>query len=196
MKCLPSKYVKYNKHKHKKNKWITNGIIRSIKFRDNLYRQLKHTVPGSQEYHTLKTNLRTYNNILRNSIRIAKTSYFNSCFQKFRNDIKKTWTTINDIMNKNNSSKSFPSHFVDRNRLITNKKDIANSFNDYLINIGPSLTENIETNEHISHKDYLETSINHSFKFDLINETQVMKIIDNLPNKSSYGYDNLSLKLM
>ena len=70
--CLPFKYVKYDKHKHKKTKWITDGIIKSIKYRDHLYKQLKLAIPGSPEFHNLKINLKTYNNILRNSIRIAK----------------------------------------------------------------------------------------------------------------------------
>ena len=29
---FPNKYVKFHKHRHKKNKWITSGILRSIKF--------------------------------------------------------------------------------------------------------------------------------------------------------------------
>ena len=33
-KYFPQKTVKYQKHKHKKSKWITNGIIQSIKNRD------------------------------------------------------------------------------------------------------------------------------------------------------------------
>jgi len=37
-KHLPQKLVKYSKHKHKNSKWITQGIIKSIKFRDNMYR--------------------------------------------------------------------------------------------------------------------------------------------------------------
>ena len=34
---FPNKYVKFHKHRHKKNKWITFGILRSIKFRDKMY---------------------------------------------------------------------------------------------------------------------------------------------------------------
>ena len=47
-KHLPAKLVKYNKHIHKNSKWITAGIIRSIKFRDSLNHRLKTTPP---QYH-------------------------------------------------------------------------------------------------------------------------------------------------
>ena len=42
-KHLPAKKVKYNKHIRKNTKWITAGIIRSIKFRDDLSHRLKTT---------------------------------------------------------------------------------------------------------------------------------------------------------
>ena len=40
---MPSKTVKLQKHKHKISKWITGGIIRSIKYRDKRYSTLKRT---------------------------------------------------------------------------------------------------------------------------------------------------------
>ncbi len=39
-KHMPSKFVKWNKYKHKKSKWITSGIIKYIQYRDNLYKKL------------------------------------------------------------------------------------------------------------------------------------------------------------
>ena len=33
-KYLKYRKVKFNKYKHKRNKWITSGLIRFIKFRD------------------------------------------------------------------------------------------------------------------------------------------------------------------
>ena len=33
---MPFTRVKFDKHKHKKEKWITTGIIKSIRYRDKL----------------------------------------------------------------------------------------------------------------------------------------------------------------
>jgi exonuclease III len=93
-KHLPSKLVKYNKHKHKKEKWITKGIMHSIHFRDKLYKRLRNTPATNRLHETLKINLRTYNRILKKLIREAKKQYYQSCFDKYKNDIKKTWDTI------------------------------------------------------------------------------------------------------
>ena len=58
-KCMPTKKVKINKHKHKKSKWITQGIIRSITFRDKLYLKMKLSPKDSAEYSVIKINLKT-----------------------------------------------------------------------------------------------------------------------------------------
>ena len=39
-KHMPLKTVKFNKYRHKKETWITGGILKSIRFKDKLYRQL------------------------------------------------------------------------------------------------------------------------------------------------------------
>ena len=76
--------MKYNKHKHKKGSWITKGIIRSIKFRDKLYKTLKSTDINSERCNTYKINLQTYNRILKQNIRLAKKTYYHSCFEKIK----------------------------------------------------------------------------------------------------------------
>ena len=75
-KHLPINTVKFHKHKHKRSPWITNGVIRSIKFRDNLYKQLKRTNQDTPEFHTLKLNLKTYNKILDSNIRELKQNFY------------------------------------------------------------------------------------------------------------------------
>ena len=39
-KHFPEKRVKFNKYKHKRSNWITSGILKSIEFRDKLYKRL------------------------------------------------------------------------------------------------------------------------------------------------------------
>ena len=87
--CMPGKTIKFHKHKHKKSKWITNGILNSIKFRDSMYKELQQTPRESDRYTTLKTNLSTYNKIIKKNIREAKMLYYTESFDKQKHDIKK-----------------------------------------------------------------------------------------------------------
>ncbi len=65
---MPEKVIKFDKYKHKRSKWITQGIIKSIHFRDNLYKNHKMTDPISPDYTIMQINLKTYNNILKKDI--------------------------------------------------------------------------------------------------------------------------------
>ena len=46
-KHMPYKTVKLKKYKHKKSAWITLGLLKSIRYRDKLYKTPKTTRPES-----------------------------------------------------------------------------------------------------------------------------------------------------
>ena len=92
---------------------------------------------GTVEHYTKKIYLRTYNEILKRSIRIAKINYYSSCFNKYKNDIKKTWQTISGIMNRKHTDSTYPKFFEINGVKIMDKIEIANKFNQYFTNIGP-----------------------------------------------------------
>ena len=98
----------FKKHKHKLSNWISYGTLHSIKFRDNLYEQLKIIQLDTPEYLRLKTNLDNYNKVLKQSIRAAKQAYYYDIFNEHRNDIKKTWTSIKNVLNQGKGYDKFP----------------------------------------------------------------------------------------
>ena len=71
-KYMPIKTVKFQKYKHKRNDWITLGILNSIKHRNKLYKKLRITKANTPLYDNLRVNLKIFNTILKRSIRIAK----------------------------------------------------------------------------------------------------------------------------
>ena len=195
-KHMPTKTVKFRKSKHKKSPWITYGIINSINYRDGLYKKLKCTNPESANYQTDKINLKTYNTILKKSIRLAQITYYEKVFQKYQNDIKNTWKVINDILGRTKKKKSFPQLFKDNDKIITDKLDIANRFNSFYADIGPQLAQKIIAPQNKSFKNYLTTKHNVHFQFHNVNESTVKEIISKLKSKTSFGWDGLSTKLL
>ena len=89
-KHLSFQFEKFHKHKHKKSKWISFGIIRSIQTRDAMYFKFKRCNQESVEYITLKNNLHVFNCILKKTIPEAKIQYYNKLFAKYKGDIKET----------------------------------------------------------------------------------------------------------
>ncbi len=86
----------YNKHKHKTSSCITHGSIYSKQFRDKLHKIHQMTESTSEEHEAQSINLKTYNNILKQFILMAKTTYYDQIFNNMKTDV----TTINGILNK------------------------------------------------------------------------------------------------
>ena len=58
---MSKKLVKYNKTKHKKCKWMTDGILKSINTRDKLYTILVQTDLGNRDlYNRLKNEYKAF----------------------------------------------------------------------------------------------------------------------------------------
>ena len=141
---------------------------------------------NGQDYANMKVNINTYNRIIKQSIRRAKLH---------QNDMKKTWSTINDLIKNKTISSVYPEFFMLDNTKLSDKKDIANKFNEYFINIGPDLAEKIEVNAK-QFEEYLTEPIFSRLQFTDVNDTEIQNIIQNLPSKTSCGFDNLSLKII
>ena len=144
------------------------GIINSIKFRDKMYKRLRLTNCDSPMYETLEKNLNNYNCILQRNIDAAKKNYYESKFNRCVSNIKQTWTTINELRNKCNNKKEFPSYFIINGDKIDNKEDIANNFNSFFPNIGPTLSANIPQHKNITIKVFLKEKNSIFFLIQLI----------------------------
>ena len=192
---LPTKTVKFNKYKHKKSPWITLGILKSMKYRDKLYSKLRKLNNESQEYTLIKLNFTNYNKFLNKLIKDAKISYYDNEFKKHGNDIKKTWSTINMILNRNANSHDFPSYIISESRKIKGSQEIVDTLNTYFSSIGESLANGIkQPSKHYSY--YLKQNITSSFSFTTVNSNDVEKIINKLKPKTSCGPDGMSMKLL
>ena len=91
---------------------MTAGIQGSIKCRDNMHRKRLKTASNASEYTVLDNNLRIYKTILRKSIRLAKANYYANSLEQHKSDMRRTWSTINDILNKNRQRKVLPSYIL------------------------------------------------------------------------------------
>ena len=60
---LPTKVVRFHRHKHKNNEWITTGLLNSIKQKDYLYKKLKCLPPENPHYNSFKEQFLSYEKI-------------------------------------------------------------------------------------------------------------------------------------
>ena len=191
---MPIKSVKFNKYKHKKNKWISKGIIKSIEIKDKLYKlMIQHTIDDVEAHQYIKNTFNIYRNMLKKLIRQAKRLYYVATFARFKHNIKQTWKIIKETLNRSKRD-ALPNRFLVGGQYIDDPKEIANAFNSYFINIGPSVASHIVTD--VSYKDYLSENHTTTIKMKFVKEEAVDSIINKLKNKTSRGIDGISNQIL
>ena len=196
---FPLETVKYNKYKHRLNKWITKGILISIKSKDTKYTKLVKEKNKCKQTILLE-QFRNYRNILNKSIRLAKTKYWEIKFEESKGNMKETWTQIKHLINKNNNKCDFPKIINSKDGHELNcEESIANSFNAYFSNVGSNLADNMPAISGNALQYLNESKVKPPVGSLLLHPTttdEILKTVKALKNKSSCGTDHISPKLI
>eukprot|EP00732_Lithocolla_globosa_P001078 Lithocolla_globosa_v1_NODE_479_length_3945_cov_27.737018.p1 type:complete len:374 gc:universal NODE_479_length_3945_cov_27.737018:834-1955(+) len=134
---IPLKTVsKKNSPSHKARKqWITSSLKKQIRKQHRLYEQTQKQ-PNNAE---IKTEHRKFRNRLRKDLQKSKKIYYEKFFTKHLENSRKTWSVIKNILRKSRSQ-SFPKQIniqLEDGTIntITEKKEIANSFNKFFTTV-------------------------------------------------------------
>jgi hypothetical protein len=186
----------FNRYKHKISPWITYGIIKSIRNRNTMYKTLATLKPESLAHFELSTNLKTYNTIIKKTIRSAKFMYYKQMFEKYKNDSKRSWKLINSLINPSKDKKSVTCVFKVNGTDVSSEAQIAEHFNNFFSSIGSSLASSIPNPIHTSVANYLIDPPQTSFDFNLVSPLDISKIISKFKSKSSSGDDRITMTLI
>ena len=159
--------------------WLTAGLKESIKRKNKLYRiSLKHRTSYNFNLY------REYRNKLNTLLKMEEKNYYQSLILANKSNLKKTWGIIKQVINELKYPKL--SEFSHNCSISNDKKSIANAFNDYFVNIGPTLASKIPQLG-IDYRDFMPQQNNMSFFLCPAEELEVKKIIlqlkDGAPGK-------------
>ncbi len=110
-------------------------------------------------------------------------------------DIKKTWEGIRKIINPGKPIGYGISQLNIKGKIIDDPQDIANSVNNFFVNVGPNTEKTVPKAGDISPKRFLKNRNNVEFIMTHISEEDILKIIQSLPNKVT-GPASIPLKLL
>ena len=170
--------------------WITKGLIKSSKKKQKLYNNfLKHkTYKNEKKY-------KTYKNLFETLKLKSKKNYYAKLINKYKNNIKKTWQVIKEIIGKTKLiSNNLPRRLIVNETEISDQKDIAKHFNEYFINVGPNLASNIpDTGQDF--KSYLteNTLIQEE---SILTDEEFEKAFFSLKTNKSPGYDDINFNVI
>lgn len=170
---------------HTRTPWINSDILEFIKSRD-FYYKLKKRYPENTYYNN---KFKFYRNKVTYASKLAKKNYLTIQFEQNISDSKKFWALTNrTIFNKsNNKNEVINLHY--NNLLITDPFEVANTFNEYFVNVCPAHRSNYDSTKHIA-------SPQSSLYLYKTTSAEVLKIIDSLNSSSANGVDNISVKFL
>lgn len=180
---------KLSRKNFRREPWIDPSLLRSINIQKKLYAKAIKSNVSNQDI----TKYKNYKKILDKLKRQAKINYYHTKCKEFKCNSKKLWELINCTIGKL-SDKSSAINYIKTDQMeIINEKAIANEFGKYFSSVGREYADKVKTPK--QNIIYYINKITHnpnSIYFYHTTETEVRNIINNLPNKTSSGFDNIS----
>ena len=182
---------KYKFSKEKPN-WLTNDIVLLMKERDRCLRKYSKT-----RLEVDKKEMRKIRNLVNISVKNARADYIKEKLETHKNDPKKFWKHISEILpNKKSNSQQFNNIHDDNNDKIGHDQ-LADHINYYFSNIGLKLDEHIPRHQ----DDQLQQQPTINFltsidRFQSIKETDLLKELGKISIYKSSGLLNMPTYLL
>ena len=187
-KCFPYK-IKKSKIYQNKYEWLTRGLKNAIKH--------KHFLYANSLRHKTQDNIKRYKNYKNKLGKIMKKEerkYLNDKIESYKHDLKKSWQTINDIIGKNDRLKRVQTKFRINGKLITDKKEVSNLFNNFFSNVGKTLDDKIPKAS-IDPVSFINRNQTVNIFLKPVDPEEIKKCILNLKEGAS-GFDEIPSKLL
>ena len=182
--------VRQSRKNAKDKEWITEGIKRAIKHRNNLFHiQIKNGTTENIE------KWRKYRNMLNKIIKNTQREHYQNLIKQHNNNCTGLWKTLGSIISKKNRQSNITKLKIN-NKITNNPEQIANGINDFFTNIGPELANKFQNTNEMGFMKFMEKSYTHSMYMQETNSNEVNKLIDKLDSKKSPGFDELSAKFL
>ena len=177
------------KRKHKP--WMTKGLVNACKKRNLLYKRFLTSRSSMSEI-----RYKTYKNKLTSILRYCEKQYYSDLLKINKNNMKETWKIINDLVNKKSSTRlSYPTEFMKNGSIISGNMNIAEPFNSFFANIGPTLAKGIpKSDRHV--ESFLGDRVTGSIFLNPVTEEELINIVHSAKDKKSKGYDGIDMCLL
>jgi hypothetical protein len=167
--------------------WITCRIRTSCKKKRELHLKLRQDNDSN-----IKLYYKKYCKILVTVIKKAKKRYYDDAILKSKNKIKTTWSSVKkETGNKNH--KNEVQLLKINNTIIKDKVHITNTFNEYFSTVAQTIIENIKKDNNDPTSNIISSFENIKWHYT---STAEIKKIKSLKTESSYGYDEIPVKVL
>jgi len=172
--------------------WMTSGLLKSSKIKAKMYRDSIDKPKNSESHQKFVT----YRNAFNKLKKACKQNYYTDQLSQFKNDTRKTWNILREVIGKRNDACTISETFNINNVMIEDPKIISDHFCKYFSEIGPKFANQIPTPDK-PYNEYLKNTGNvNSFFLAPTDSVEIARIIMSLKPKKSSGQDGISSKLL
>ena len=143
----------------------------------------------------VSTEYKSARNKVNRELKKSKKEYYLRYFDDNKNNIRNIWKGIRSIINIKNTVSPKITQLSTNGNIIDNPLDVANTFNNFFANVGPTTERSIPKVPNISPESYLKRRLQYNFIVAHISNEEVLEIINNLENKST-GPSSIPIKLL
>lgn len=176
--------TKINYFKTIRNPWMTYLLVKSCHKKSKLYKQYKKNPNSNKKIKFVK-----YRNTLKKILLTAEKNYYADKIRVAMGNQILTWKAINSIIKCSNNNSPIKTFTTD-NKQTTDKKLIANKFNEYFANIGKNLAKDIPSISN-NFASYLNKGYMNSFFLLPTDDIEIRNIISSMKNTKSCGVDQI-----
>ena len=169
---------------NKKNQpWINRELKRLINKKNRLYKEFmrRPTVFNEINYRVIKKHA-------SKQIRQAKKNYYHNLLETNKNNLRKTWKIIKEVMGAECPTSVVGSVSVDGS-LVSEQTAVADHLNEFFSNIGTKLASQIPASN-ISPLRYMTTNYPHSFFLTPVTPEELKHCAEKIKDGSA-GFDDL-----
>ena len=125
--------------------------------------------------------------------RSCKARYYKNSCEKYKNNTKKLWEIINECVGKTNNKNCIIDSIKTQQGTLTDPTEIVNELCNHYSSVGAKLSSTVPAPSK-GKLNYIKKIIRHrtSLFMTLTSKEEIVRIVEQLPNKTSSGFDNLN----
>ena len=192
---MPWKKVSKIELKRKTKPWVTNEIFNKIRLKSKTYEKyIKCKDTQNNLKHVLFDEYKILKNEITSLLRSSKKDYYRRYFTNNRNNIRKTWEGIKEIINLKSSRIKNPSFIKDNDIIHSDDMSISTCFNDYFSSVADKILKNRKYEGRNSYRDFLTNSLPNSFV--IRDKLEVEHLISSLNKRKSVGPNSIPTDIL
>ena len=196
-KFAPMRKASRKEKKLKLKPWISNGLLKSIKIKNKMFKFLHK----NKDDLALKERYKSYRNTLNRVIRQSKRNYYHKILEKNKGNSKTTWDVVNELVNHKSRNKSLPLKLKTSagDTVAEDSQIIADEFNNFFVSIGKEMASSIQTcRSHVSSKIFSEEPLRASNSIFLApsTETEVCGLINQIKSHKARRANDIESKFI